>query len=320
MQALVFQNGQVSFNPSYPEPKPGPDEVLIAVSLAGICQTDLEITKGYLDFTGVLGHEFVGTVVKGPRDLKGQRVVAEINCVCGKCEMCQSGLSNHCRHRSTIGIKDHDGAFAEFIALPRRNVHPLPDAVSDADAVFVEPLAAALQIVKQVPIESRHRVIVVGDGRLGLLTVQVLAARGGKGNVRLLGRDPEKLTFCEKRGIQSTLLEDLLIKPEWDVVVDCTGTPDGFRTACQLVRPRGKLVLKSTWAANEPVDLTPLVINEITLVGSRCGPFPDAINALAAQQVVVNGLTTARFKLADGLAALEKARQPHQIKVVLETR
>jgi len=317
MQALIVKNGQAEFTTSLPEPKPGPDEVLIAVTTAGICATDMEILDGYMSFSGVLGHEFVGVVAKGPRDLTGKRVVGEINCVCGRCDMCQSGLKSHCRNRQVLGIKNRDGVFAEYVVLPRQNVH-LVNTLSNDQAIFVEPLAAALQIVKQVRIEQRQRVIVVGDGRLGLLTVQVLAGLGGKGKVVLLGKNPDKLTFCEKRGIQGILLEDMLLKPEWDVVVDCSGSADGFATACQLVRPRGKLVLKSTWAANTPVDLTPLVINEITLIGSRCGPLPDAINALAAEQVIVNGLITSRFKLADGVKALDKAREPAQIKVVLD--
>ena len=320
MQAIVFENGSASLTHSHPEPVAGADEVLIAVELAGICATDLEILKGYMGFSGVLGHEFVGTVMKGPRDLLGKRVVGTINCVCGKCDMCLSGLSDHCRHRTVLGIDGRDGVFAEYVALPRRNVHLVPDMLSPEEAVFIEPLSAALQIVKQVPIEERHKVIVVGDGRLGLLAVQVLAAQGGKGNVVLLGKHEEKLTFCEKRGIQGIHLDSMIIKPTWDLVVDCTGTPDGFATACRLVRPRGKLVLKSTWVAKKPVDLAPLVINEVTLIGSRCGPFPDAINALAAQQVVVNGMITSHYPLAQGLEALAAAAAPDQIKVVLEHR
>ena len=327
MDALVFTGEKVEFTSSYPQPKPGADEVLIAVETAGICSTDLEITKGYMGFSGVLGHEFVGTVEKGPRNLQGKRVVADINCVCGQCDMCQSGLSSHCPNRQVIGIQGHDGVFAEYVVVPQRNVHVLPDTLGNDEAIFVEPLAAAMQIVQQVPIEKRNKVIVVGDGRLGLLAVQVLANAGGKGNVVLLGKHEEKLTFAEKRGIQGILLENMLIKPEWDVVVDCTGSPGGFATACQLVRPRGKLVLKSTWATDRqsatddtPIDLSPLVINEITLIGSRCGPFANAINALAAQQVVTNGLITSRFKLADGVRAMEAAKQSNQIKVVLQVK
>jgi threonine dehydrogenase-like Zn-dependent dehydrogenase len=318
MKALVFSEGKLKYDNSYPEPDLKSDEVLIAVKYAGICNTDFEILKGYMGFSGVLGHEFVGTVAKGPKALTGKRVVAEINCLCGKCEMCQSGLSNHCLNRKTIGIDGHDGAFAEYLAIPQRNVHLLPDNVSNEEAIFVEPLAAAMQIVQQVPIEQRHKVAVIGDGKLGLLAVQVLANSGSKGNVVLVGKNEHKLMFAEKRGIQGIMLNDMLLKPQWDVVVDCSGTTDGFATACKLVKPRGKLVLKSTWVSDKPVDMSLLVVNEVTLIGSRCGPFANAINALAADQIVTNGLITARFPLADGVEAMEKAKQPNQIKVLLE--
>lgn len=320
MQALVFSEGKLTWTKSHPDPQPGPDDVLIAVEMAGICGTDLAILAGYMGFTGIPGHEFVGTVVKGPRDINGKRVVADINCVCGKCDMCQSGLSTHCRNRTVLGIQDHDGAFAELIAVPRRNVHVLPDAVDNDAAVFVELLAAAMQIPRQVQVEKRQKVIVVGDGRLGLLAVQVLAANAEKGQVVLLGKHPEKLTFCEKRGIQGIALADMVIKPQWDVVVDCSGSPDGFETACRLVRPRGKLVLKSTCVADRPVDLAPLVINEITLIGSRCGTFPEAINALAAGKVVVHGLITSRFELNQCEQAFARAAEPTQIKTVFQMK
>ena len=320
MKALVFRGGQLQLDGNWPDPKAGPDEVLIEVETAGICGTDIEICKGYMEYEGVLGHEFVGRVVKGPRELKDKRVVGEINCVCGKCDMCQSGLSNHCRDRQVIGIAGHDGVFAEYVALPRRNVHVLPDAVDNDEGIFVEPLAAALQIIRQVPIEARDKVIVVGDGRLGLLAVQVLAEQGNKSNVVLLGKHPEKLTFAEKRGIRGILLDDMVLKSHWDVVVDCTGSAGGFAVACQLVRPRGVLVLKSTWAVGAVVDLSPLVINEVKLIGSRCGTFVDAINTLAAEQVVVNGLITSRFKLADGEKAMRKAQEPGQIKVLIDVK
>jgi len=320
MQALLFADGEVRFDNSYPEPQCGPDDVLIAVELAGICATDLEILKGYMGFSGVLGHEFVGTVAKGPQSLVHRRVVAEINCVCGQCDMCQSGLSIHCRRRQVIGIEGRDGGFAEYVAVPKRNLHLLPENISNEAAIFVEPLASALQIVQQVPSEQRKKVIVVGDGKLGLLVVQVLAAGVAKGNIALLGKHEEKLAFAEKRGIQSMLLDDMLIKSEWDVVVDCSGCAEGFEVASRLVRPRGKLVMKSTWVAGDPVDLSILVINEITLIGSRCGPFANAINALAAEQIVTNGLITSKFKLADGVNALQKAKEPNEIKVVLEIK
>lgn len=320
MQALVVTNGKMEYTTSHPEPEAGPDEVLIQVEMAGICATDVEILKGYMGFEGVPGHEFVGTVLKGPREVKGKRVVADINFVCGKCDMCHSGLSSHCRSRKVMGITGHDGAFAERMVVPRRNLHMLPDVVDNEVAIFAEPLAAAMQIARQVQLERRQKVIVVGDGRLGLLAVQVLAENSDAGRVVLLGKHPDKLAFCEKRGIQGATLDDMLVKPEWDVVVDCTGSPEGFNTACRLVRPRGKLVLKSTWVADEPVDLAPLVINEITLVGSRCGPLPEAINALAAGRVVVHGMITSRFRLSQFEQAFAKLKEPNQIKAVFEIK
>ena len=319
MLALVrTPAGEIRLQNDYPDPTPGPDEVLLQVRLAGICGTDLEITRGYGNFTGVFGHEFVATCVKGPKELQDRRVVAEINCVCGRCDMCQSGLSSHCRNRTVLGIVGRDGAFAQFLTVPRRNVYTIPDSLPDDQAIFVEPLAAALQIVKQTPIESRDRVAVIGDGRLGLLAVQVLAQAAKPGNTVLIGKHPHKLTFAEKRGIQGILLEDLHAKPEYDVVVDCTGSADGFQTACRLIRPRGRLVLKSTYAGGAHLDLTPIVLNEIQLIGSRCGPFPDAINTLAAQQIETNGLTTARFPLSQAQQALNTAQDPQQIKVLLD--
>jgi threonine dehydrogenase-like Zn-dependent dehydrogenase len=320
MRALVFQNGRIEFTPAWPDPIPPKNDVLVAVELVGICATDLEIVRGYMSFTGVMGHECVGRVIKGPQDLIGRRVVGEINCVCGKCAMCQSGLSNHCLDRQVVGLFKHDGVFADYVTMPRRNVHLVPDVISNEEAIFVEPLAAAFQIVKQVALDQRQKIIVVGDGKLGLLIIQVLALKVPKNKVVLLGKHPEKLTFCEKRGLQTSLLDDFLIKPEWDIVVDCTGTADGFTTACNLVRPRGKLILKTTRVHDKPIDMSPLVVNEITLIGSRCGPFPDAINALAAKQVVTNGLITASFPLEEGDKAFAKAAEPNQIKVVLTVK
>ncbi len=318
MKALVFDN-KLRFDNNFPDPVLTDGEVLIEVTFGGICSTDLEIVKGYMGFSGILGHEFVGKVVKGSRKLLGKRVVAEINCVCGKCDMCQSGLSSHCRNRTVVGINNHDGAFASYVVVPERNIHLLPDTVEDDRAVFIEPLAAAMQIVQQVRIERRSKVAVIGDGRLGLLAVQVLADSASPGNIVLVGKHEEKLTFAEKRGIRGILLEDMLIKQQWDIVVDCTGCASGFKIASGLVRPRGTLVLKSTFVpqADEPIDLSQLVINEVTLTGSRCGPFANAINTLAADKVEVNGLITSRFKLEDGVAAFEKARETGQIKVVL---
>ena len=226
VKAVCF-NETLKIDPNYPDPTPSEEDVLVAVKLAGICATDLEIVRGYMGFRGVLGHEFVGTVLKGPRKWQGRRVVAEINCVCGKCEMCQRGLSNHCRRRSVLGIDNHDGAFAEKIAVPERNLHLVPDVVRDEQAVFVEPLAAAFQVVKQSPIEKRMHVAVVGSGRLGLLVAQVLQITGC--DLEVVGRNEMTLNFCERRGIRATNISEIRPRADKDLVVECSGSPRRVR-------------------------------------------------------------------------------------------
>jgi threonine dehydrogenase-like Zn-dependent dehydrogenase len=316
VNALTF-NQKLQIETRYPDPEPGPDDVLIGVKLAGICATDLEITRGYMKFAGVLGHEFVGKVLKGPRRWKDKRVVAEINCVCGKCEMCQHGLSNHCRRRTVLGIEGRNGAFADYIVVPERNLHEVPDSVSDEQAVFVEPLAAAYQVAKQCQIEKRMRVTVVGSGRLGLLVAQILQATGCQ--LEVVGRNELTLSFCEKKGIQATRFADIASRADRDVVVECTGDPAGFEIALQLVRPRGTLILKSTYAAQAQLNLIPVVINEIHILGSRCGPFPEAINALARRQVDVESMISRQLPLSKGLEAFELANDPRYIKILLKT-
>lgn len=316
MNALVF-NKTLQFDHRYRDPEPAEGEVLLAVRLAGICATDLEITRGYMGFSGVPGHEFVGTVIKGPRAWKGKRVVAEINCVCGRCDMCQRGLANHCRKRTVVGIQGRDGAFADLLAVPERNLHEVPDAVTDEQAVFVEPLAAAYQVVKQCPIERRMRVAVIGSGRLGLLVAQVLRTCGCQ--LEVIGRNPLTLEFCDKKGIQGTLQEDAVARSDRDVVVECSGSPEGFDLATRLVRPRGTLVLKSTYAGAAPLNLATLVINEVALLGSRCGPFGDALNALARREIDVESMISRQLPLARGVEAFELAADPRHIKVLLKT-
>jgi len=315
VNAIVYA-GQPVFNRSHPDPEPDRGEVLIQVRLAGICATDLEITRGYMGFQGVLGHEFVGTVVSGPRNWKSKRVVAEINCVCGKCEMCHSGLANHCRRRTVIGISGRNGCFADQIAVPERNLHEVPDTISDEEAVFVEPLAAAFQVVKQCPIERRTRVTVVGSGRLGLLVAQVLSAVGCKLDV--VGRNHQSLLFCEKKGIQAYHIDELVRRADRDVVVECTGAPVGFEVATSLVRPRGTIVLKSTYSQSAQLNLAPVVVDEVTVLGSRCGPFAEALGALARKEIDVSSMITKQLPLARGVEALELAAQPEHTKVILK--
>lgn len=315
MRALVF-NKKLQYANRHPDPQPGAGEVLVAVKLAGICATDLEITRGYMNFSGVLGHEFVGTVVKGLRAWKNKRVVAEINCVCGKCRMCQQGLANHCRRRTVLGIDGRDGVFADLVAVPERNLHEVPETIGDEQAVFIEPLAAAFQVVMQCPIEKRQRAVVVGSGRLGLLVAQVLKSTGCK--LEVVGRNQLTLDFCEKKGIQARHTSELIPRPEHDVVVDCSGSPEGFELALKLVRPRGTLILKSTHAGAMPLNLAPIVVNEINLIGSRCGPFAEAINALARREIDVESLIGRQLPLDKGVEAMAMAAEPGYIKILLK--
>lgn len=315
MNALVFKD-RLQFDARHPDPVAGAGEALVAVKLAGICATDLEIVKGYMGFAGVPGHEFVGTVTTGSRNLRGKRVVAEINCVCGKCSLCQRGLSNHCRKRTVLGIDRRDGAFADLIAVPERNLHLVPDAVSDEQAVFVEPLAAAFQVIKQCPIEPRMSVAVVGSGRLGLLVAQVLRTTGCK--LEVIGRNELTLSFCDKKGIQSTHASRVVPHADRDVVVECSGSPEGFTLATALVRPRGMLVLKSTYAASAPLNLAAVVINEVTVLGSRCGPFADAIGALARREIDVETMVSRTMPLSRGVEAFDLATDPRFVKILLK--
>jgi len=315
MRAIVVEAGQAAVR-ELPQPSPASGEVLIKVRLAGICSTDLEILRGYAGYSGILGHEFVGTVVAGSPRLAGKRVVGQINCVCGRCDMCASGLSHHCRRRTVVGIDNRPGVFAEFVALPEQNCLTVPDSVSDEAAVFTEPLAAAYQVVQQVKIEPKMNVAVLGTGRLGLLVAQVLSRIGCR--LIAIGRNPKTLGLLDRKGIRTTTVEDLPRKQDHDVVVDCTGSPDGLQLAMELVRPRGTIVMKTTCAAACKVDLTRLVVNEITVLGSRCGPFGEALSSLARKQIDVVGLITRQMPLADGVAALELAGEPEQIKVLLK--
>jgi len=315
MRALVFDK-TLSFQPRRDEPSANDGDTLIKISQAGICATDLEITKGYMGFSGVLGHEFVGVVVESAqKELVGQRVVGEINIVCGRCDLCLSGLSSHCRQRRVMGIAGHDGAFADYVRMPAMNLHVLPKTVDDDQAVFVEPLAAAYQVLKQIKLDGRKWVTVLGDGRLGLLVAQVLRNAGCP--VRVIGKHPQKLALCEKWSIRSRPLADIVPRHDQDVVVECTGSAAGLELAMGIVRPRGTIVLKSTVAAARPINLAPLVVDEINLIGSRCGPFREAIAGLAQKQVEVASLIHRRARLEQGVEAMEFAARPGVLKVLL---
>lgn len=315
MRALVFDNS-LRLDTRYPDPIPESGDTLIKIRRAGICSTDLEILKGYMGFKGVLGHEFVGDVLSSPRrELIGQRVVGEINIVCGRCDLCMSGLSNHCRNRSVMGILNRPGCFADFVRLPESVLHAVPKSVDDDAAVFTEPLAAACAVLRQIRIEAKTWVTVLGDGRLGLLCAQVLRNAGAP--VRVVGRNPAKLALCEKWQVRSRLLSDIVPRHDQDVVIDCTGSAEGLEIAIAMCRPRGTVILKSTVAAGKSLNLSPVVVDEISIVGSRCGPFREALQLLETKSIDVASLTTRRFKIDQGLEAVSFAGRKGVLKVLL---
>jgi threonine dehydrogenase-like Zn-dependent dehydrogenase len=311
MRALVL-NGQLTFRSDYPQPAATGDDVLVKVLTAGVCETDLQLIKGYMGYAGVLGHEFVGVAETGP--YAGRRVVGEINCACGACDLCRRQLTSHCANRTVIGILKHDGAFADYLVVPQRNLHLVPDSLPNDVAVFTEPVAAAYQILAQVPIDAAHRVIVLGDGRLGNLCAQVLASVTP--HLVVVGKHPEKLALLTARGIETRLVTDVRRDRSADVVVDCTGSDSGLPTALNLVRPRGTIVLKTTVAGMQTLAWAPFVIDEITLVGSRCGPFDRALVALERGEVDVRPLIQERLPIERGVEALELATR--RLKVLLD--
>ena len=313
MRALVLDDNGVTLQRDRPQPVPRAGEVLVRLVQAGICETDLQLIRGYHGFRGVLGHEFVGVSLAG--ELEGRRVVGEINCSCHRCETCRAGRPGHCPHRTVIGIVEHDGAFAEFVAVPERNLHAVPDSIDDDAAVFTEPLAAAFQIPAQLRIDRDDRVIVLGDGRLGNLCAQVLSSCTD--HLLVIGKHPGKLARLEPLGIETCLLHDRPRDRTADVVVECTGSHSGLPTALELIRPRGTVVLKTTIAGAQTLSLAPVVVDEVTIVGSRCGPFDRALDALANGLVHVRSLISERFELSDGLHALERAAAPGVLKVLL---
>jgi threonine dehydrogenase-like Zn-dependent dehydrogenase len=309
MKACIFDGRSVRIDPARAEPSPARGEVRIRVLLAGVCRTDLEIVKGYMRFLGVLGHEFVGVVMEGR--LAGQRVVGGINCVCGQCDLCRAGLPTHCRRRTVLGIERRDGAFAERLVLPEANLVPVPESVSDRQAVFAEPLAAALQIGKQVAFKPGRKVVVLGDGRLGLLVAQVL--RTWRAAPVVVGKSERKMAILDRLGISHIAAENARPAKDAEVVVECTGSADGLAMAMAFVRPRGTIVLKSTVADTAGLNLAPIVVDEITVVGSRCGPMDEAVAMLARGQVETEPLVTAEFPLDEAPQALEAAAQAEAI-------
>ena len=315
MKGLWLENNQLELRTNIPIPEPPPGEALVRVLRAGICNTDLELIKGYYPYTGIIGHEFVGIVEQGPKQLINQRVVGEINAACGNCRFCRCGQPTHCENRTVLGIVNRNGAFAEYLSLPIENLHLVPENVSTAAATFTEPIAAALEIQQQIQISKDDRVLVVGDGKLGQLIAQTLALTGCE--LLVVGRHEDKLINLAGKGIK-TGLADSVTNRYFDISVDCTGNPEGFNIARRALRPRGTLILKSTYAGNLSLDASSLVVDEITLIGSRCGPFVPALELLAAGKVDVQYLIDSSYPLSQGLEAFEKAKTKGVLKVLLE--
>jgi threonine dehydrogenase-like Zn-dependent dehydrogenase len=314
MRALVY-DGTTAEVLDRPAPLLAPDQALVRMIRAGICNTDLEIVRGYMGFRGVLGHELFGEVVAGPEAWRGKRVAAEINFACGACAACASGLGRHCPTRSVMGILNADGAFAERVAVPVANLHEVPSGVSADAAAFLEPLAAAFEILEQVHVRPGLACTGLGDGKLGLLAAQVLHQAGAR--VLAVGKHPEKLAILARRGVPTVALDAWSAAPA-DLVVEATGTAKGFEAAVAATRPRGTLVLKSTVADGVQLHLAPIVINELTVLGSRCGSFAPAIRALEVGSVDVTSLISARFPLRDAAEALRRAGAGGALKVLLE--
>jgi len=316
MLRVHLENGAVSVAEA-PLPERPADHALLHLLLAGICNTDLELQRGYYGFSGTPGHEFVAEVVEaGDHALIGRRVVGEINLACTRCDWCRKGLGRHCPNRAVLGIVRHPGAFQEFFTLPERNLHPLADGIPLERAVFAEPLAAACEILDQVAIPARAPIAVLGDGKLGLLAAQALDVYGYP--VRLFGRHPEKLRLATAVGIATELVSGPLPLAEYDWVVDATGSPDGLRQAVAMARPRGTAILKSTLHGAVGVDAAPIIVNEVTLVGSRCGRFETALPLLEHGLIRAENLVAARFPLRDAARAFQRASERGVLKVLLE--
>ncbi|HJR80685.1 MAG TPA: alcohol dehydrogenase catalytic domain-containing protein [Anaerolineales bacterium] len=315
MNAIWLENNKIDLR-DIPQSRK-PNEALIKIRRAGICSTDLELIKGYYPYIGILGHEFVGEVVEADdASWVSQRVVGEINVVCQQCEQCLGGRSTHCENRTVLGIVNRDGTFAEFTQLPITNLHRIPASVPDEMAVFTEPLAAALEIQQQIQIKPTDRVLLVGAGRLGQLIAQTLTLTGC--DLRVVARHTDQQSLLKARGIKIITEED--IHPwRWDVVVEATGSPDGFALARKAIRPRGTLVMKSTYKGEVSVNFSSIVVDEINIIGSRCGPFEPAVRLMESRQVDPTSLIAEEFSLEDALKAFEHAAEPGVLKVLIQT-
>lgn len=313
MLGVVLDDGKLSVRSDLPVPEPGPGEVRVRVRLAGICETDLQLLRGYMGFRGILGHEFVGVAETGK--FAGQRVVGEISCSCLACETCESGLTTHCPNRTVLGILGRNGAFAQYLVLPEVNLHLVPDSLANEEAVFTEPVAAAFQIPAQCPDLDGKRVVLLGDGRLGQLCAQVLDQQSAR--LLVIGKHARKLEQLRRMNVETTLRDDSQPDRSADIVVDCTGSPTGFEDACRWVRPTGTIILKTTVAGRPELSLAPVVIDEVRVIGSRCGPFAPAIRALAEGSVQTRYLVDAEFPLPDAIEAFERVASRAVQKILL---
>ena len=320
MRALVFNN-KLELKQDFEKPTPKENEALIKVKLVGICNTDYEITKGYMGYNGILGHEFVGVVeeINGEdKSLLGKRVVGEINLGCKNCDYCAKGLERHCPNRQTLGIFNKDGCFADYVTLPLSNLLEVSEKINNETAVFVEPLAAALEILEQLHIKPYEKVCVLGDGKLGLITA--LALNASNVDVTLVGKHQNKLDIAKEQNVKTVLLENLKQddNKSFDVVVEATGRVSGFETSLSLVKPRGVLVLKSTIATGKELNLAPIVIDEITVLGSRCGQFAPALRLMEKNVIDFSKLVSAKLSFDDAILGFEKNKEKNTIKILLE--
>ncbi|MFO7930896.1 MAG: alcohol dehydrogenase catalytic domain-containing protein [Desulfosalsimonas sp.] len=325
MKAVKFENNRIYITET-PVPKAGQGEALVKVSMAGICATDMEILNGYAGFSGTPGHEFAGTVKSAPQypDLEGRRVVSDINCGCGKCPWCMSGDARHCESRTVIGIRGKNGAFAEYLTVPVKNLHFIPESVDNTRAVFAEPLAAALEITQQLHIKNKDRIAVLGDGKMGLLAA--LALKHHAGSIVLAGRHPEKLSIASKQGIDTIQLSpgdtgEIASRRlgRFDTVVEATGSPEGISTALSLVRPEGTVAVKTSSRASSQIDLSAVVVHEISIMGSRCGDMNLALRYLENRWVDTDLLLEKIYPFSDFMKAFRHAGQRGSLKVMIDT-
>ncbi len=296
-----------------PKPKIKKGESLIKIHIAGICNTDIEITKGYMNFRGIVGHEFTGVVEKGT--FTGRRVVGEINLGCGYCDFCKKDLSRHCTNRSVLGIYKKNGAFADYITLPHKNLHPIPDNLSNEEAVFTEPTAAGMEIFEQVKIFPSDRTAVVGDGKLGQIIAQIVKLTGCY--IKVYGKNEKKMELLEKLNINTDIFNNV-IKHKYDFVIECSGSPKGFETALKLVKPRGVIILKSTFVNSLKIETSKLVVDEITILGSRCGRFQPALRLLENRLIKVDYLISKIFSADQFKKAFNYAKRKDSLKVLLK--